>query len=162
MRCVYVLMIASDDEIPHVFSSDMPNGLDAIYRKVNEAVFGGRGNLQQTQPGFQFGNFTPMKTIHNATHVSFQSLLTWKLAQNSPESTNDYPERFIVHIETYRRYLTYIGEQFAKGGDKALAVITLKTLHLPASHWEEQSRLAKEAAAAKGQGRPSDRPSDIK
>ena len=131
MRCVYVLLLATPDEIPHVLSGETPNGFDFIYAKVNEAVMSGRGVLKDTQPGFQFGNFTPMKTIHNAAHVSFQSLITWRSSRQHPESVKEFSEKFIKHIETYRTYLGVVGNVLAKGEDKNAALTVLKNMHTP-------------------------------
>ena len=133
MRCVYVLLLATPEEIPHVLSGETPNGFDFIYGKVNQAVLGGTGVLKDTQPGFQFGHFTPMKTIHNAAHVSFQSLITWRSSKQYPESVKDFPEKFIKHIETYRTYLGVVGNVFAKGQDKSVALTVLKNMHTPFS-----------------------------
>lgn len=66
-RCVYVLLLSPQNEIPHMFSGDTPNSFDFIYEKANDAVFVGRGVLRDNQPGLNYGNFTPMKTIHKAS-----------------------------------------------------------------------------------------------
>lgn len=75
-RCIYVLLLSPDDEVPHIFSGETPNSLDFIYEKVNAAILDGQGTLKDTKPGLMYGNFTPMKTIHNSAHASFQSLMT--------------------------------------------------------------------------------------
>ena len=131
MRCVYVLLIAKDDEIPHILSGETPNGFDFIYAQVNKAILDGRGVLKDTQPGLQFGTFTPMKTIHNAAHASFQSLLTWKSSKEYPESVQGFPEKYIKHIETYRAYLNHVGNLFAAGRDKSVILTALRNMHSP-------------------------------
>jgi hypothetical protein len=131
MRCVYVLLLAKEEEIPHILSGEMPNGFDFIYAQVNKAIFDGRGVLKDTQPGLQFGNFTPMKTIHNAAHASFQALLTWKSSKDYPEVLKDFPEKYIKHIETYRAYLNQLGSLFAAGKDKGVILTVLRNMHSP-------------------------------
>jgi hypothetical protein len=132
MRCAYVLLLSPDDEVPHIFSSDTPNSFDFIYVKVNEAVFAGRGVLKDTKPGLTYGNFTPMKTIHNAAHASFQSLMTWKSSQMFPDSMKDYPDpKLLKHIDTYRNYLDKVGSLFAAGQDNATILTVLQNMHTP-------------------------------
>lgn len=128
---MYVLLLSPDDEVPHIFSGDTPNNFDFIYVKVNEAVFAGRGVLKDTQPGLTYGNFTPMKTIHNAAHASFQALMTWKGSQMFPDSIKDYPPKLLKHIDTYRTYLEQVGNLFAAGRDKATILTALRNMHTP-------------------------------
>jgi hypothetical protein len=130
-RCVYVLLLSPDDEVPHIFSGDTPNSFDFIYAKVNEAVFAGRGVLKDTQPGLTYGNFTPMKTIHNAAHASFQSLMTWKGSQMFPDSIKDNPPKLLKHIDTYRTYLEHVGNLFGAGRDKTTILTALRNMHTP-------------------------------
>lgn len=129
MRCVYIVLIAPNDEIPHLFSGETPNGFDFIYERFNQVILGGRGILRQTQGGLQFGNFTPMKTVHNAAHVSFQSLFTWKAASQHPEHLAGFPEKYLKHIRTYRSYLTHLGALFATGREKIIILNALQNLH---------------------------------
>jgi hypothetical protein len=130
-RSVYVLLLCPDSEVPHIFSGNTPNSFDFVYSKVNEAVFGGRGTLKDTKPGLTYGNFTPMKTIHNAAHASFQSLMTWKGSQMFPESLEDWHPKFLQHIETYRTYIEYIGKLFEAGRAKAVILTALRNMHTP-------------------------------
>lgn len=129
MRCIYALLLAPNEELPHIFSGDTPNGFDFIYSRFNEDVLEGRGELQETKPGLTFGNFTPIKTIHNATHGSFQSLMTWKGSRLHPQYVAGYPERFIKHIQTYCTYLDHVGRLFAAGRTKDVALTALRNMH---------------------------------
>lgn len=131
MRCVYVLLLSPDDEVPHIFSGDTPNSFDFIYVKVNDGIFARRGVLKETQPGLTYGTFTPMKTIHNAAHASFQSLMTWKGSQMYPDSVKDYPPKLLKHIDTYRAYLEQVGGLFAAGRAKATILTALQNMHSP-------------------------------
>src|SRR6266851_4101254 len=40
-RALYVIFIAKDVELPHIFSGEMPNGFAAIYRAVNRDILAG-------------------------------------------------------------------------------------------------------------------------
>lgn len=42
-RTLYILFLASDDEVPHILSGDLPNSFSQIYKTVNEAILEGRG-----------------------------------------------------------------------------------------------------------------------
>ncbi len=120
MRTVYVLLLAADEEIPRVLSGETPNGFDFIYAAVNKAVLDGRGELKETKPGLKFGSFTPMKTIHGATHVSFQTLLNWKTSREQPtDAVQAFPPKYVEHVEKYRQYLEQVGRMLGKGVDKS-------------------------------------------
>jgi hypothetical protein len=131
MRCVYVVLLAPDEEIPHIFSGDTPNGFDFIYEQFNRKVLDGKGVVSETKPGLTFGNVTPMKTVHNAAHGSFQTLLTWRASKVFPQGLGDLSQRYIQHIETYRRYLQHSGQLFAAGRDKGVIVQALRNMHSP-------------------------------
>jgi hypothetical protein len=131
MRTVYILLLAKDEEIPHVLSGDTPNGFDFIYAAFNRAVLDGRGELKETKPGFKFGTFTPMKTIHNATHVSFQTLITWRSSKQYPESVQGFPEKYVGHVEKCRLYLDQVGKLLGAGRDKSLVLKVLRNMHSP-------------------------------
>src|SRR2546422_5826094 len=131
MRTVYVLLLAKDKEIPHVLSGDIPNGFDFIYGAFNKAVLDGRGELKETKPGYKFGTFTPMKTIHNATHVSFQTLLTWRSSKEHPESVQGFPEKYTGHVEKCRLYLEHVGKPLSEGRDKSTVLKVLRNMHTP-------------------------------
>jgi hypothetical protein len=131
MRCVYVLLLAPDEEVPHIFSGDTPNGFDFIYQQFNKQVLDGKGIVNETKPGLTFGNFTPMKTAHNAAHASFQTLFTWKLSKIFPQGLDDLSALYINHIETYRRYLHHCEQLFAAGRDKGIVLQALRNMHSP-------------------------------
>ena len=72
-----------------------------------------------------------MKTIHNAAHASFQSLMTWKGSQMFPDSIKDYPPKLLKHIDSYRSYLDHVGGLFAAGRDKGTILTALQNMHTP-------------------------------
>jgi hypothetical protein len=132
MRCIYVVLLAPDEEVPHIFSGETPNSFDFIYEQFNKKVLDGKGMVSETKPGLTFGHVTPMKTVHNAAHGSFQTLLTWKASKVYPrEKLSDLSQRYIQHIETYRSYLHHSGQLFAAGRDKGVALQALRNMHSP-------------------------------
>jgi hypothetical protein len=62
-RAVYILLLATDDELPHMLSGRMPNGFSFHYDRVNESIFGGRGILEKDSKA--------MEMLHHGAHVSF-------------------------------------------------------------------------------------------
>jgi hypothetical protein len=55
IRALYVLFVASDDGLPHLFSGAIPNSITVLYRKVNALVFEGRGEWEVKKPGESYG-----------------------------------------------------------------------------------------------------------
>jgi hypothetical protein len=52
-RTLYLLFLASDDEVPHILSGDPPNSFSHIYDKVNEVILEGRGEMTEIKPGLE-------------------------------------------------------------------------------------------------------------
>jgi hypothetical protein len=143
VRTLYALFIASEKELHHILSGDMPNGLSNLYRKVNEAIFEGRGLLQVPQPGLTFGTFTPMDTLNDGAHVSFPAFATCiVMAQNPQCLAADFPTKYFDHLTTYCKYLDYMHGMFKAGKRKEDVLSGVISLHRPASYWNaEQQRL---------------------
>ena len=76
IRTLYVLFIATPEELPHIFSSALPNGFTKLYREVNRVIFEGRGPLEVSQPGLNGDPFTPIDTLNQGAHVTFSSIIT--------------------------------------------------------------------------------------
>jgi len=75
-----------------VLFGEMPNGFSAIWRKVNEVVFEGRGTLEKPQPGLKSGEFTPIETINSNAHASFASIITCIGLVSNPEYQKKIPQ----------------------------------------------------------------------
>jgi hypothetical protein len=145
IRTLYALFIAGEKELHHLLSGEMPNGLSGLYRKVNGVVFEGRGLLQASQPGLNFGAFTPMDTLNEGAHVSFKAFITWVgLAQNAPYLPPDLPDRYHKHLTTYCGYSRHMHELFKAGRPREIVLEAAINLHRPASYWQGQRNEQKE------------------
>jgi hypothetical protein len=145
IRTLYALFISGEKELHHILSGDMPNGLSGLYSKVNEVVFEGRGLLQVTQPGLNYGAFTPMDTLNEGAHVSFTELMTCIGFVRNPEYLSaDFPDKYFKHLTTYCTYLHHMHELFKAGRTKDAVLAAAINLHRPASYWEAQRERAKE------------------
>jgi len=98
IRTLYALFVASDEELPHIISGEIPNGLSRLYAEVNRVVLGGRGPLLVSLPGLNYGTFTSMDTLNDGAHVSFHSFMAcigWAQHPEHPVS------RCILEISYY-------------------------------------------------------------
>jgi hypothetical protein len=145
IRMLYVLFVADGCEVLHVLSGSPPNGMSALYKRVNEVVFEGRGELQAKKRGLNFGQFTPMDVLHNAAHGSFQALLTWLSIQSYPGYLKDFPQGYFRHLRTYCRYLAHIEDLFNAGREKGDVLAALTNLHRPGSYWKAEQERPTEA-----------------
>lgn len=138
IRTLYTLFIASEAELHHILSGDMPNGLSRLYEGVNRLVFEGRGLLQVSLPGLSFGTFKPMDTLNDGAHASFRAFLTCIGFARNPQNLPS-PDKYCEHLAMYCRYLDYMHGMFKAGRQKADVLAGLINLHRPASHWETTS-----------------------
>jgi hypothetical protein len=70
-----------------------------------------------------------MKTVHNAAHGSFQSLITWVSAKVHPEFAAYFPNKYIGHLEKYEEYLEHVGNLFTAGKAKTVILTALQNMH---------------------------------
>lgn len=154
IRTLYALFIATDKELPHILSGDMPNGLSEIYKKVNEVVFEGRGLLLLEQPGLQADTFAPIDILNDGAHVSFPAFLTCMgLIKNPEYLAADFVERYFKHLTTYCNYLQYMHGMFNAGKSKAEVLAGVRNLHKPASYWKAQQEQVKAKLASEGESK---------
>lgn len=139
-RALYVLFIATPDEIPHVLSGDTPNGFAAIYRSVNNVIMEDRGTLEKLQPGLTGGEFTAMRTLNDSAHGSFRFIISCVGMARNPEFQKNFPKHF-EHLNRYWKYLDYMEGMFRAGKTKADVLVGVKNLHKPASAWDQVTRL---------------------
>jgi len=137
-RALYVIFIAKDVELPHIFSGEMPNGFAAIYRAVNRDILAGRGILEQPQRGLNGGEFTAMRMLNNSAHASFPFFLTCIGLARNPEYQKDFPKH-LEHLHRYHAYLNYMEQAFAAGKSKEDVLTGVKNMHKPASAWASSS-----------------------
>lgn len=136
VRTLYALFTATEKELHHILSGEMPNGLSGMYHKVNEVIFEGRGLLFVQQPGLAPGtSFCPIETPNDGAHVSFPAFLTCiGLIQNPHFLPSSYEQKYFEHVTTYCKYLDYMHGMFKAGKSKADVLPGVKNLHKPASY----------------------------
>jgi hypothetical protein len=75
-RALYVLFVADAAEIPHVVSGELPNSFSQMWKKVNRAVYDGKGTLDEKQIGLNGEEFSAMNTLNDSAHASFATIVT--------------------------------------------------------------------------------------
>jgi hypothetical protein len=119
-RTVYILLLVTDDELPHMLSGAMPNGFSFHYDQVNKSIFGGRGVLERDSK--------TMEMLHHTAHVSF-----WAMRRMVAfETIGEWPD-FRVHLERINRMcrdLDDIRRRFAAGMSRAEVLDYLQHVHL--------------------------------
>jgi hypothetical protein len=145
IRALYVLFVAKDDELPHIFSGATPNSVTELYRKVNPLVFEGRGEWEIRKPGESFLQFTPLEILHSSGHASFGAILTAISFIRSPETALNV-EGYVKHLDTYCVRLDYMHNMFKADKSKGDVLGGMIAMHRPASYWQEQADLARAQA----------------
>jgi hypothetical protein len=133
IRTLYALFIATDKELHHILSGDMPNGISGLYAEVNGVVFGDRGLLQVSQPGLTYGTFKPMDSLHEGAHTSFRAFLTC-IGMARDQTSLPSADTYCKHLATYCKYLEYMHGMFKAGKEKNEVLAGIINLHKPASH----------------------------
>ena len=71
IRALYAMFIATPDEVIHIMSDATPNSFSAMYKRVNQSIFGGKGLLDVVQPGLTYGHFPRwLRSTVQRTHPS--------------------------------------------------------------------------------------------
>ncbi len=136
-RVLYALLIAPEGHLPHIFSGALPNGFSAIWRKVNETIYEGRGTLlhEQTDPSGR--TFTPMDLLNQNAHNSyFTMLMTFGVVREGGSEWKPYVQK---HVESWQRrveYLNHIEGLFRAGRDKAVILSAISNMHRPLEAWK--------------------------
>lgn len=132
IRTLYALFVATDKELPHILSGDMPNGLSRLYAEVNRVVFGSTGLLQAVQPGLDpQTTFKAVDMLNDGAHVSFRGFLTCIGLERNPQNITS-PERYRKHLTIYCDNLNYMHGMFKAGREKKHVLDGLISLHRPA------------------------------
>ena len=143
IRALYAMFIADLGEVAHIMSDATPNSFSEMYRKVNQTIFGGKGLLEESQPGLTSGTFTAMGTINSGAHASFSTMMTVVgLVKNPLYLAAHTDGRYFDHISVYCSYLDHARKQFAAGKDKATVLAELIELHLPQKLAASMAKLA--------------------
>lgn len=141
IRALYAMLMATPEEIAHIMSDERPNGFREMYKKVNDAIFEGRGILEVSQPGLKHGTFTAMDTINRGAHVSFSTMLTVVGLARNPQYMEPYTSgRYFAHLSVYCTYLDHARKLFEAGRDKTTVQTALINMHRPKSYWEAQAK----------------------
>jgi hypothetical protein len=135
IRTLYALFVATDKELPHIISGEMPNGITRLYDAVNTLVFENRGLLRTEQPGLYYGSFTPMDTLNDGAHASFRSFMTCIGLSRNP-GLMPPADVYTKHVQTYCHYLNYMYEMFKAGKGKADVLAGVRNMHKPATAWQ--------------------------
>jgi hypothetical protein len=138
-RTLYVLFLATDDEVPHILSGDLPNSFSQIYKAVNEAILEGRGDMTEVKPGLVSGEFRMIDNLNDGAHVGFGAMqMVVNIAQN-PEHTPDLAA-YLKHIETYCNRINYMRQMFKGGKPKDVVRGAVTNLHRPKEYWEQKTK----------------------
>jgi len=133
IRTLYALFVASDKELPHIISGDMPNGLSGLYSQVNKVVFEGRGLLQGSQPGLNPSTtFKPMDILNDGAHLSFRSFLTCMGWVKNPQYMPEL-ERYRKYLNVYCNILNHMHGMFKANKEKKHVLAAVQILHRPNS-----------------------------
>jgi hypothetical protein len=148
IRALYALFIATPGEVTHIMSDATPNSFSAMYRKVNQTIFGGKGLLDVVQPGLTYGTFSAMAQINSAAHASFSTMMQVIVLGPNAQYLEAYKNgEYFDHISVYCHYLNNIQKLFKAGKTKAEVLTELIDWHLP------KNLHAAQAAAAAGRAR---------
>ncbi|HEV2388513.1 MAG TPA: hypothetical protein VGS20_14800 [Candidatus Acidoferrales bacterium] len=137
-RVLYALLIAPASHLPHIFSGDLPNGFSAMWRKVNEVIYEGRGELlkERTDPGGR--TFTAMDLLNQHAHNSyFTMLMTFGIVRKGGNEWKAYVQK---HVESWQRrveYLNHIEGLFRIGRDKTVVLDAITNMHRPLEAWKD-------------------------
>lgn len=138
-RTLYILFLASNEEVPHILSGDLPNSFSQIYGKVNQLILEGRGEMTEIKPGLVSGEFRMIDNLNDGAHVGFGAMqMIVNIAQN-PEFTPNMAA-YLKHIEAYCARINYIRQMFEGGKDKKIVLEAVMNLHRPAEYWEQKAK----------------------
>lgn len=137
-RVLYALLIAPESHLPHIFSGAPPNGFSSIWRKVNETIYEGRGELLQERTDPSGRAFTPMDLLNQNAHSSyFTMLMTFNLVREGSDEWKTYVQK---HVQSWQRrveYLNHIEGLFRIGRDRAIVLNAITSMHRPLEAWKD-------------------------
>lgn len=140
-RTLYTLLLASDSEVPHILSGDLPNSFSQIYDKVNEVILEGRGEITEVKPGLVSGQFRMIDNLNDGAHVGFGAMqIIVNIAQNTEYTPN--MAAYLKHVDDYCVRINYMRQMFEGGRDKKTVLEAVKNLHRPKQYWEQKAREA--------------------
>jgi hypothetical protein len=134
-RTLYILFVAKDSALPHIFSGEPPNSFAEMWRAVNQEVLEGNGMLEIPQLTSDGKEFTAMDMLNNSAHASFAAMATSIGISRSPDLREGIIPRHLMHWRKLCVYLDYIENMFRAGKPRKVVLAGVRSLHKPASAW---------------------------
>jgi hypothetical protein len=133
-RALYLLFVATPEEIAHVVSDELPNSFSAMWRKVNAAVFDGKSPLEKKLTGLRGEEFTTMDTLNHSAHGSLIAVVTTLGFQKNPNRVQ-LSDRHLAVWKKYCDFLDYAEKKFGEGKSRAEVLVGFKHLLARPSTW---------------------------
>lgn len=127
-RALYMLFVADPAAIPHIVSGELPNSFSAMWKEVNQAVYDGKGTLDQKQLGLSGEEFTAMDTLNNSAHASFATIVTCINFARKPEFRTPIIDKHIEYWKLLCNNLDYLEKRFKEGKTRAEVLDAFKKL----------------------------------
>lgn len=137
-RTLYILFLATNEEVPHILSGDLPNSFSHIYIAVNETILEGRGDIMEAKPGLISGEFRFVDNLNDGAHVGFLAMQTIVSIAQHPQYKPD-PKKYLTHLETYCTRINYMCQMFEAGKSKEVVREALMNMHRPKEYWEQKA-----------------------
>jgi hypothetical protein len=133
-RALYLLFVATPEEIAHVVSDELPNSFSAMWKKVNSTVFDGKGPLDKTLTGLSGEEFTTMDTLNHSAHGSLIAVVTTLGFQKDPNRVK-LSEKHLAVWKKYCDFLDYAEKKFGDGKSRGDVLAGFKNLLANPSTW---------------------------
>ncbi len=133
-RALYLLFVATPEEIAHVVSDELPNSFSAMWQKVNTIVLDSKGTLDKKLTGLSGDEFTTMDTLNHSAHGSLIAVVTTIGFQNNPKRI----EMSKQHLDVWKKYcdfLDYAEKKFGEGKSRNEVLAGFKLLLATPSSW---------------------------
>jgi hypothetical protein len=138
-RSLYVLFIADQGELPHIFSGKRPNSFSEMWRKVNQVILEGRGAIETKLADQDGQESSALEMMHNSAHVSFATIMTCVGIAGHAER-DQLTDKHLAHLRRLLAYLEHMKALFRAGRPKSLVQDVVTKLHRPAEAWQAASK----------------------
>lgn len=127
-KTLYAIFFASEKELHHMLSGDLPNSLVPYYTKVNDVLYGGRGKLTEKLPGLPKDSVlnTALEVLHSGAHTAFSALLTGYAFATKPD-LHPYVDKLHQKVHTNVDRLDWLHRLFLKGLSKQQVLDKFRT-----------------------------------
>lgn len=127
-RALYVIFVADPQAIPHVASNELPNSFSAMWKKVNDAVYNGKGTLDKKLMGLSGEEFSTMDTLNDAGHASFATVVTCIDVSKNREKWKPKIEQHIAYWKQLAVNLDFVAKGFQAGRSRGQVLAEFKQL----------------------------------